>query len=93
VRVATLREQPGETEGMTLPDHLDAFSAHAPGVRLDLVVAHDGPSPTGPGLRLVTTADEVRARGAELIQADLLDGEDGHAPGALARVFDRLVRR
>lgn len=93
VLVANLREQPGETEGMTLPDHLDALRAHAPQVRVDVVLAHEGPSPRGPGLRLAATKDEVRARGAELLVGDLLDGDDGHDPAALAGWFDRLVRR
>lgn len=93
VLVANLREQPGETEGMTLPDHLDALRSHVPGIEVDIVLAHDGPRPTGPGPRLVATREEVRAWGAELLLADLLDGEDGHDPLALARSFDRLVRR
>jgi uncharacterized cofD-like protein len=46
VLVANLREQVGETEGMTLSAHLDALRAHVPGLRLDAVLV-DPDSPLG----------------------------------------------
>ena len=46
VLVANLREQVGETEGMTLSAHLDALRAHVPGLRLDAVLV-DPASPLG----------------------------------------------
>jgi uncharacterized cofD-like protein len=92
VFVANLREQPGETEGMTLIDHLDAVRAHVPELRIDVLVAHDGQRPTGGGqpLRLDRAALEQRA--GRVIAEDLLDGADGHEPAALGRIFDRLLR-
>lgn len=46
VLVANLREQPGETEGMSLRDHVEALVAHVPGLRLVAVLA-DPDSPLG----------------------------------------------
>jgi len=46
VLVANLREQPGETEGMSLVDHVATLRAHAPDLRVDAVLA-DPASPLG----------------------------------------------
>jgi 2-phospho-L-lactate transferase/gluconeogenesis factor (CofD/UPF0052 family) len=61
VLVANLREQPGETEGLSLRDHLDALDAHVPELRIDALVAHAGPAPRGGGHRCV--AIRARSRG------------------------------
>jgi uncharacterized cofD-like protein len=89
VLVANLREQPGETEGMSLREHLEALDAHVPGLHLDAVIVHDGPAPRGPG-RALDVGDDLQDRGPHLIRADLLDAEDGHDPTALAAALDRL---
>jgi uncharacterized cofD-like protein len=87
--VANLREQPGETSGLTLHDHLDIVADHLPGRPVDVLVVHDGPSPSGPGtpLRAPDTHPTVR----RVLTADLLDGDDGHDPAALAAVFAQLA--
>ena len=92
VYVANLREQAGETEGMSVLDHLDALTSHVPDLWVDLLIAHDGPEPAPHGRPLPVAADELTGRVGELVFADLLDGHDGHAPAALARVFDRVLR-
>jgi uncharacterized cofD-like protein len=92
VFVANLREQPGETEGLGLRDHLDALAAHVPELAIDVLVAHDGPSPSGPGRPLTVDAVGVGDRVGRVVTADLLDGEDGHDPVALAHVLDRVLR-
>lgn len=91
VYVANLREQPGETEGMSLADHLDALTCHAPGLRIDVVVAHRGPPPHGSGGALSADDPSLDGRVGRVITADLLDGADGHAPGALARQFAAVL--
>jgi uncharacterized cofD-like protein len=54
VLVANLREQPGETEGMSLAEHVAALRAHVPGLHLDAVLLDPGsplgaePPPDGP---------------------------------------------
>jgi uncharacterized cofD-like protein len=91
VLVANLREQPGETEGMTLADHLDALHAHVPGLRVDVLVGHHGSRPAGPG-RALDPADAVgHPLIGEVVTGDLTDGVDGHDPVALAAAFARLV--
>lgn len=45
--VLNVSTQPGETAGLDAAAHLDALFAHVPGLRLDAVVAHDGPVPDG----------------------------------------------
>ena len=89
VLVANLREQPGETQGLGLRDHVEILRAHVPGLRIDVAVVHDGPSPTGGGAPLdggglVDVVDRV-------VTTDLLDGGDGHDPQALAAVFTDLL--
>jgi uncharacterized cofD-like protein len=91
VLVANLREQPGETEGMSLVDHLDALDAHTRGLRFDALVAHVGPPPHGGGAPLVCDVDEVGARVGRLVTLDLLDGDDGHDPAALAGAFSAIL--
>lgn len=91
VLVANLREQPGETEGMQLTDHLDALTDHLGPVRIDVIVAHDGPAASGGGEPLVVDPATLASQIASVELVDLLDGKDGHDPAALARVFDRLL--
>jgi uncharacterized cofD-like protein len=92
VFIANLREQPGETEGLTLADHLAAVTAHVPELRIDVLVTHDGPAPSGPGLPLTVAPAAVAAHVGRVVTADLLDGADGHDPTALARVLDHVLR-
>lgn len=82
VYVANLREQPGETEGMDLADHLTAIHDHVPELTIDVVLVHEGPEPRGPGRRLQPDLEAVPT-GVRLWRADLLDGEDGHDPALL----------
>ena len=91
VFVANLREQPGEKQGMSLTDHLDALEAHAPTLRLDAVVAHEGPAPAGDGLPRTTDPADLVGRPTRAVMADLLDGHDGHEPAALARVLAGIL--
>ena len=91
--VANLREQPGETEGMSLVDHLDVLADHIPEVRIDGLLAHDGPDPIGPG-RVLTATDPRIAEHVEAVHTvDLVDGRDGHDPDALARALVDLSHR
>jgi uncharacterized cofD-like protein len=91
VYVANLREQPGETEGMGLVDHLDALADHVDGFHLDAVIAHDGPAPAGGGAALMIPDAAAEQRAGRLLVADLLDGHDGHDPAALAAQFRLLL--
>lgn len=93
VLVANLREQTGETEGMTLVDHLEVLHAHVPDLEIRALVAHAGPPPRGPGRALTVDPAALGAAVGEIIAADLLDGRDGHDPTALARVLDGLLRQ
>jgi uncharacterized cofD-like protein len=69
-----LVDQPGETEGLTQAEHLDALVRHAPDLRLDVVLGDRG-----------TVLDEDRLRavaasyGGRLVLGDLArDGHVGH---------------
>ncbi len=92
VFVANLREQPGETEGMDLVDHLEVLEQHVPGLRLDRLIAHDGPAPSGEGVPLRVSDAEIAGHVGTLEQVDLLDGQDGHDPGKLATVLEHVLR-
>jgi uncharacterized cofD-like protein len=91
VLVANLREQPGETQGMSLAAHLDAFAEHAPDVVVDVLLAHVGRAPARYGTPLVVDETALAGRVGRVVCTDLLDGEDGHDPSALARCFTELL--
>jgi uncharacterized cofD-like protein len=92
VLVANLREQPGETEGLTLADHLDALDRHVPGLHVDVLLAHVGDAPHGVGAPLAADPGALEGRVGRLLTRDLFDGADGHDPEALAVVFDEVLR-
>ncbi len=92
VFVGNLREQPGETEGMGLVDHLEALASHVNDLHLDVVVAHDGPPPSGQGAALGTDRRLLSGYADEVVLADLLDGDDGHEPSKLAAILNRVLR-
>lgn len=92
VFVANLREQPGETEGMGLVDHLAALRHHVPGLRLDAVLAHEGSAPTGQGAALAVDTGALARFARTVVVGDLLDGADGHDPARLAAQLATLVR-
>jgi uncharacterized cofD-like protein len=91
VLVGNLREQPGETEGMGLVDHLDAIERHVGPLSLDALIAHEGPYPSGPGKPLDVDLDELEQRVGRVLRCDLVDGADGHDPEALAAAFRQLL--
>lgn len=91
VFIANLREQPGETEGLRLVDHLDAVRTHVPEVRIDVVMAHQGPPPSGSGAPLSADAHRFHGWPVQIITTDLLDGADGHDPAKLAEALRAVV--
>ncbi len=91
VLVSNLREQPGETEGMALLDHLDALQDHVGDLRIDVLAAHDGAAPSGGGVPLAIEPGHLAARVGQVRMLDLLDGDDGHDPRRLAALFRALL--
>ncbi len=91
VLVANLREQPGETEGMGLIDHLDALHRHVPGIGIDVLILHEGPAPRGSGAPLTGTDADLAPWVGRTLRADLLDGRDGHAPQVLADLLKEVL--
>jgi uncharacterized cofD-like protein len=85
-----LEPQTGETDGFTPEQHLEVLSTHAPGLRVDVVVAD-----------LRTVDDEPRLReaaaslGAELLVADVAmgDGSPRHDPTKLADAYARIMKQ
>lgn len=90
--VSNLREQKGETEGLTLPAHLEALAGHAPGVRLSTIVAHDSSSSEPEGEPLHADVGDLRAWADDVVMTDLLDPRGGHNPSKLAVAFGRILR-
>jgi uncharacterized cofD-like protein len=91
VFVTNLREQAGETEGMSLTDQVAALHAHVRGLHLDVLAAHAGPTPSGPGAPLEVDPEALAAYADRVVLADLLDGEDGHDPAKLAAVLQTVL--
>jgi uncharacterized cofD-like protein len=95
VLVGNLREQPGETEGMDLADHVEALLQHVPGLRLDVLLAHERCGRGGgvPAARDPLPIDEQRLSGlvGETVRTDLGDELDGHDPELLADAVANLL--
>lgn len=87
--IGNLREQPGETEGLDLAGHLDVLAAHLPARKVDVLIAHDGPTPRGPGRTLEPVAAHDHVVRVETV--DLLDGRDGHDPERVAAALRGLL--
>ncbi len=95
VVVANLLTQPGETELIDAVEHVDALVRHVPGLRVDTLLAHDGPAPHGPGHALGAPAAHPSVR--SVATADLVartpDGRAGagHDPDRLAVALRPLL--
>lgn len=89
VFVANLREQPGETEGMRLIDHLDALGEHLGHLDIDVLAVHDGARPTG-GVALSVDREALSASVPRVEAADLLDA-DAHDPRRLGELLARIL--
>ncbi len=85
-----LEPQTGETDGFSPENHLDALVAHAPDLRLDVVLADR---------RAVGDEEQLRATaagfGAELVVADVAadDGSPRHDPVKLAIAYAGILTR
>jgi len=96
--VGNLREQPGETEGMDLTDHVEALLEHVDGLRLDAVVAHaptpgtDAPAPMRGVRPLALDAERVGALVGRILPADLAGPVEGHDVEGLAEVLASVLR-
>ena len=88
VVVLNLAPQPGETEGFSPEQHLDVVSAHAPGLRIDTVLADAAAVPLPQ--RLATTAARMGAR-VELAAVAAADDPQRHDPVALAAVLQLVI--
>lgn len=81
IYVANLMTQPGETEGFSLQDHLDALGAHINVSGIDYAIVNDEPIPEDLRRRyrddgaepVELDTPEANAYGLELVKADLLD--------------------
>ena len=82
-----LAQQPGETSDFSSEAHLEALATHAPGLKVDVVLADSG---------VVANADTLRAAagelGAELVLAPVAmgDGTARHDPELLAVAYDGI---
>jgi len=86
VLVGNLREQPGETEGMDLDEHVVALLRHAPALRIDVLLADRGAVEDGAPLRC-----EADGSVGRVDVARLGDPSDGHDPVLLAVEIARLL--
>jgi uncharacterized cofD-like protein len=102
IYVANLMTEPGETDGLSLADHLEALHAHSGRGLVDGIVVHARPFP-GDVLRryekagaqpVVLDRDRVRAHDVWLTEADLTGPTElaRHHPDKLGRILVRLIR-
>jgi uncharacterized cofD-like protein len=93
VLVGNMREQPGETEGMGLADHVDALEQHVVGLRLDHLIAHDPDGDSDSRRVKALPIDEhrlLRSVGS-VVRRDLGDEAAGHDPVRLADAVAGLL--
>jgi uncharacterized cofD-like protein len=100
--VANLMTEPGETDAMSLGDHLEALNAHGGRGVIDGVVVHGRPLPPDVVARyaragampLTADRERVRALGIWVTEADLAGPTElaRHHPEKLSRVLARLIR-
>jgi len=82
-----LAPQPGETADFSPEAHLDVLAAHAPGLRVDVVLADE---------RVVAKADTLRAAAEEvggrlvLAPVAMSDGSPRHDPELLAAAYEGI---
>jgi uncharacterized cofD-like protein len=88
--VLNIGQQMGETAGLDAAAHVRALLEHVPGLRLDAVLAHDGPAP---GVARPVAIDEraFAALRAPLVRADLIAGGARHDPHKLAAALKGLL--
>lgn len=95
VVVGNLREQPGETEGMDLADHVDALVQHLPDLRIDTLLAHEPRGGSGrsgaPHEALHIDVQRLSEHVGVVVRADLGDELTGHRPDALASAVAALL--
>jgi uncharacterized cofD-like protein len=100
--VANLMTEPGETDGMSLGDHLEAVYDHGGRGVIDGIVVHGRPFPPDVVARyarvgaspVLPDRERVRALGVWLTEADLASPTElaRHHPEKLGRVLARLIR-
>ena len=85
-----LEPQTGETDGFTPEQHLEVLAAHAPGLRVDVVLADPRSVDDEAGLR-----DAAKELGAELVLADVGadDGSPRHDPVKLADAYAGFMKQ
>jgi uncharacterized cofD-like protein len=83
-----LAAQPGETAGFSPQQHLEVLAAHAPGLRVDAVVADTDAVTDARGLM-----SGVSALGARLVLAPVAagDGTARHDPVRLAQAYGQVL--
>jgi len=100
VLVANLMTEPGETDGYTAVDHLEAISRHAPQVRIHDVLLNTAATPKDVvdryaaegAMPVPLTPEAIRARGCRPVQRALLarGPKLRHDPRKLARALVEL---
>jgi uncharacterized cofD-like protein len=87
--VLNLAPQPGETDGFAPQTHLDVLHQHAPGLRLDVVLADRGAVPDTDGL-----GRAARSMGARLVLGDVAaaDGTPRHDAAKLAGAYAQVLK-
>jgi uncharacterized cofD-like protein len=90
VYVLNLAAQSGETEGFSPETHLEVLAAHAPDLRVDVVLADQAHVPDVAGLRRA-----AEGLGAELVVEDVAErsGLPRHDPVRLASAFGLVFGR
>jgi uncharacterized cofD-like protein len=101
IYVANLMTEPGETDGFTLDDHLEAIRLHAGYDLFDYIVVHKGALANDAATRYarlgsapVTVDVPLKWAGrARIVECDLAAECDGHKIRHASRPLARVIRR
>ena len=87
---STSRRSPGRPTGFTPETHLEVLAAHAPDLRLDVVLADPATVTDRAALERRARGRSARERRARRRSRSATDHPDQHDPDRLAAAFDRL---
>jgi uncharacterized cofD-like protein len=103
IYVSNLMTEPGETDGLTLADHVEALTTHGGGGVVDGVIVHGRPFRRdvlaryeSAGARpVIVDRERLHALGVWVTEADLTGPTElaRHHPEKLGRVLARVIRR
>jgi len=101
IYIANVMTQPGETDGMSLAEHIEVIERHCKGRLFDIIIVNNQAIPDDilekyrkDGAEPIYTDDGLTLKGYVIIKDNLLSTKDGyvrHSPSKLANVISQVA--